>query len=189
MREERERLRRNLNDHFSVAELRSICFDLGLDYDVLEGDAKEVKIVELVRYLERRDRVGDLVQVGKRERPHLSWDYTPAAQGELPQSRTVRRPVPRRAILVGLVVAMLIVAAGTQSMWGGALTMFAFGLGTVPTLLGFGLAATMLSPRLRGRLQYIAAILILVFALQTILRGLAAANVIPSLIIGPVMLW
>ncbi len=89
----------------------------------------------------------------------------------------------------GLVFAMLVVAAGTQTLWDGALTMLAFGLGTVPTLLGFGLAANMLSPQLRGRLQFFAALLILLFALQTILRGLAASNVIPSLIIGPVMLW
>jgi len=89
----------------------------------------------------------------------------------------------------GLVFAMLVVAASTQTFWGGALTMLAFGLGTVPTLLGFGLAANVLSPQLRGRLQVFAGLLILLFAIQTILRGLAAANLIPSLIIGPVMLW
>jgi len=89
----------------------------------------------------------------------------------------------------GLVFAMLVVAARTQNLWGGALTMLAFGLGTIPTLLGFGLAANLLSPKLRGRLQLFAGILILLFALQTILRGLAAAYLIPSLIIGPVMLW
>lgn len=89
----------------------------------------------------------------------------------------------------GLVFAMLVVAAGTQTLWGGALTMLAFGLGTVPTLLGFGLAANLLSPQLRRRLQSLAGLLLLLFAIQTILRGLAAANVIPSLIIGPVMLW
>ncbi len=89
----------------------------------------------------------------------------------------------------GLVFAMLVVATGTHSWWGGALTMFTFGLGTVPTLLGFGLAANLLSPKLRGRMQIFAGLLILLFAIQTILRGLAAANIIPSLIIGPVMLW
>jgi uncharacterized protein len=89
----------------------------------------------------------------------------------------------------GLVFAMLVVAAGTHTLWGGALTMLAFGLGTVPTLLGFGLAANLLSPQLRGRLQFFAGLVILLFAIQTILRGLAAANVIHSLVIGPVMLW
>ena len=89
----------------------------------------------------------------------------------------------------GLVFAMLVVAARTQTLWGGALTMLAFGLGTVPTLLGFGLAANLLSPRLRGRLQFFAGLLIILFAVQTILRGLAAADIVPSLIIGAVMLW
>jgi uncharacterized protein len=89
----------------------------------------------------------------------------------------------------GLVFAMLVVSARTQTVWGGALTMLAFGLGTIPTLLGFGLAANLLSPKLRGRLQVIAGVMILIFAAQTILRGLAVANLIPSLSIGPVMLW
>ena len=89
----------------------------------------------------------------------------------------------------GLVFAMLVVAARTQTVWGGGLTMLAFGLGTIPTLLGFGLAANLISPKLRGRLQIFAALLIMLFAVQTILRGLAVANLIPSLVIGPVMLW
>lgn len=89
----------------------------------------------------------------------------------------------------GLVFAMLVVAARTETIWGGALTMLAFGLGTIPTLLGFGLAANLISPKLRGRLQTFAALLIMLFAVQTILRGLAVANLIPSMIIGPVMLW
>ena len=89
----------------------------------------------------------------------------------------------------GLVFAMLILAARAESLLGGALTMLAFGLGTVPTLLGFGLAANLISPKLRGGLQSVAAVLLMLFAVQTVLRGLAVANIIPSLIIGPVMLW
>jgi len=89
----------------------------------------------------------------------------------------------------GLVFAMLVLAARAQTLLGGALTMLAFGLGTVPTLLGFGLAANLLSPKLRGRLQSLAAILLMLFAVQTILRGLAVANVIPSFSYGQVMLW
>jgi len=89
----------------------------------------------------------------------------------------------------GLVFAMLVLAARAQTLTGGALTMLAFGLGTIPTLLGFGLAANLLSPQLRGRLTSVAGILLMVFAVQTILRGLAVANVIPSFSIGQVMLW
>jgi len=89
----------------------------------------------------------------------------------------------------GLVFAMLVLAARAQSLAGGALTMLAFGLGTIPTLLGFGLVANLLSPKLRGRLTSVAAVLLMLFAVQTVLRGLAVANVIPSLSIGQVMLW
>ena len=46
-----------------------------------------------------------------------------------------------------------------------------------------------LSPKLRGRLQSVAAILLMLFAVQTVLRGLAVANVIPSFSYGQVMLW
>jgi sulfite exporter TauE/SafE len=89
----------------------------------------------------------------------------------------------------GLVFAMLVLAARVETFWGGALTMLAFGLGTVPTLVGFGLAANLLSPKLRGGLQSFAAILLMLFAVQTVLRGLAVANIIPSLSFGQVMLW
>ncbi len=89
----------------------------------------------------------------------------------------------------GLVFGMLILAASAQSLAGGALTMLAFGLGTIPTLLGFGLAANLLSPKLRGRLQSVAAVLLLLFAVQTALRGLAVAGWIPSFSYGQVMLW
>ena len=89
----------------------------------------------------------------------------------------------------GLVFAMLVLAARVGTFWGGALTMFAFGLGTVPTLVGFGLAANLLSPKLRGGLQSFAAILLMLFAVQTVLRGLAVANIIPSFSYGQVMLW
>ncbi len=89
----------------------------------------------------------------------------------------------------GLVFAMLVLAARVGTLWGGALTMLAFGLGTVPTLVGFGLAANLLSPKLRGGLQSVAALLLMLFAVQTVLRGLAVANIIPSFSYGQVMLW
>lgn len=89
----------------------------------------------------------------------------------------------------GLVFAMLVLAARAQTLLGGALTMLAFGLGTVPTLLGFGLAANLLSPKLRGNLQSFAAVMLMLFAVQTVLRGLAVANLIPSFSYGQVMLW
>ncbi len=133
--------------------------------------------------------------------PPIEMALASLTQGASPMAR-MRGLFSRRSFLAswtlgflwgflpcGLVFAMLVLAARTQSVWGGALTMLAFGLGTIPTLLGFGLAANLLSPKLRGRLQSFAAALILLFAIQTILRGLAVANLIPSFSYGAVMLW
>lgn len=45
----------------------------------------------------------------------------------------------------GFLYAAQIKAAETSSLWGGAATMFAFGLGTLPMMLGLGVSSTWLS--------------------------------------------
>lgn len=59
---------------FNESELRTLCFDLEIDYDDLPGAAKTDKARELVAYLERRERIHELAQVGRRLRPDVSWD-------------------------------------------------------------------------------------------------------------------
>ncbi|MBK6326611.1 MAG: AAA family ATPase [Chloroflexi bacterium] len=49
-------IRRLLNDYFDYQELRTLCFDLGLDYDYLSGEGKGAKIRELVGFIQRRDQ-------------------------------------------------------------------------------------------------------------------------------------
>lgn len=68
-----KRLRQNLQRSFSVAEIREICFDLGLDYDNLAGSKKAEKIIDLLGYLDRRQMVDQLLKVCRELRPHLSW--------------------------------------------------------------------------------------------------------------------
>lgn len=66
-------LRQQVEQLFSKDELRTICFDLGVDYDGLAGKGKEGKVRELVIYLERRGRVEELVVVCERLRPNVDW--------------------------------------------------------------------------------------------------------------------
>ncbi len=66
-------LRQLLVDHYSEGELRTLCFDLGVDYESLPPGGKADKARELVAYLERRDRILDLLQVGQRLRPDVDW--------------------------------------------------------------------------------------------------------------------
>jgi len=67
------RLRQILVTHFE-GELRTLCFDLGVDYDDLRETGKANKARELVEYLERRNRIPELVELGKRLRPSVSWE-------------------------------------------------------------------------------------------------------------------
>lgn len=66
-------LRDNLNTYFSVSELRSLCFDLGIDYENLAGDSKNVKVMELVQMMQRHGRLPELVDLVRQQRPHVSW--------------------------------------------------------------------------------------------------------------------
>jgi formylglycine-generating enzyme required for sulfatase activity len=66
-------LRRLIDQHFDVEELRTLCFDLGLRYDSLGGNDKTAKVRELVDLLMRRGRLEELVEVCREERPKVEW--------------------------------------------------------------------------------------------------------------------
>jgi tetratricopeptide (TPR) repeat protein len=67
------KLRRLLNKHFNINELRDLCFDLRVDFEDLPGETRGDKVRELVAYLERRGRLLDLVEIGKQLRPDVPW--------------------------------------------------------------------------------------------------------------------
>jgi sulfite exporter TauE/SafE len=72
----------------------------------------------------------------------------------------------------GLVYAAGAKAAATQSFVGGMLTMLVFGLGTFPAMFLSGMTAHLISNKLRHRLYKIAALLVILLAIFTILRGI-----------------
>jgi hypothetical protein len=73
------RLHEILAKRFDVEELRTLCFHLGVDYDDLKGEGKTGKARELVAFLERHRRIGELVAIGKQLRPDADWDVDDAA--------------------------------------------------------------------------------------------------------------
>lgn len=83
-------LRETLTTRFHDEELRTLCFDLGVDYASLPGDGKEAKARELVAYLHRRKIISDLIRVGKRQRPDVELgnplEINSAASSMLPSS-------------------------------------------------------------------------------------------------------
>jgi predicted DsbA family dithiol-disulfide isomerase len=58
---DRVTIRNALRDRFSAEELRALCFDLGIDYEVLPGETKPAKAQQLVEYMERRGQTDRLV--------------------------------------------------------------------------------------------------------------------------------
>ncbi len=54
LQEELVKIRTFLLKYFALEELRTLCFDMGVDYDSLSGDGHEAKCRELVAYVERR---------------------------------------------------------------------------------------------------------------------------------------
>jgi hypothetical protein len=67
-------LRRILWTHFNVSELRDLCFDLGVDYEDLPDQTKRDLAREIVVHCKRHGRIPELIEIGKRLRPQVSWD-------------------------------------------------------------------------------------------------------------------
>jgi nucleoside phosphorylase len=71
-------LRLALSAAFDLRELKILISDLGLDWDNIAGDIKDEKIVELLRYMNRRAGLDQLVALVRAERPGLLDAYSPA---------------------------------------------------------------------------------------------------------------
>jgi len=86
-----------LTERFSDDELRTLCFDLGLDYDLLPGQGKGGKARELLSYLDRRDRIDELIEVGQALRPDVPWR---GGTHDLP-NLTIPNNLPPRSEFIG----------------------------------------------------------------------------------------
>ncbi|MDX1616882.1 MAG: SUMF1/EgtB/PvdO family nonheme iron enzyme [Candidatus Promineifilaceae bacterium] len=65
-------LRNHIADHFSKEELRSLCFDLGIDYENFP-ELKDGLIRELIRYCHRHRRLDDMLDALAARRPQVDW--------------------------------------------------------------------------------------------------------------------
>jgi formylglycine-generating enzyme required for sulfatase activity len=69
---DRVELRKRIISYFDEQELRTLCFDLKVDYDDLRGEGRADKARELVAYFERRGRISELVVYCRLVRPNFS---------------------------------------------------------------------------------------------------------------------
>ncbi len=67
------KLHQNIAAYFGDEELRSLCFDLDVDYADLPASNKDGMARELVAYMERRGRIPELVEMCRKLRPNVEW--------------------------------------------------------------------------------------------------------------------
>lgn len=73
-------LRQSMETHFSLTEIRTLAFDLDVDWGELEGPEKTLKIQSLILYLSRRERLKELMPLLKGARPTVDWESPPRVE-------------------------------------------------------------------------------------------------------------
>ncbi len=118
LHEQFAQLRQNLVAYFGDEELRTLSFDLGVEYDTLPGQGKEGKARDLVTRLHQTGRISELVEMCRARRPHVAWmdiveahPVTAAVSSSSPDRPTVPSPT-------------CLVAVGTYHGW---ITLFGTG--------------------------------------------------------------
>ena len=72
----RPKLLQNLDGHFSEEDLRTLCFELVVDYENLPAQGKVGKARELILHLERSGRIPEFIDRCRQLRPNISWEDT-----------------------------------------------------------------------------------------------------------------
>ncbi len=62
-----------LSMNFSLEELKTICFNLGVDPESIPGTTKDSTAREMLLYFRRRDQIDILIEECRQQRPHISW--------------------------------------------------------------------------------------------------------------------
>ena len=84
-------LRQAINKRFSISDIRTLCFDLGVEYEELGGGPKSDIITALIIYFQHHERLQDLQDYLQRQRSFVAWAELfanlPAAPSEEPSAK------------------------------------------------------------------------------------------------------
>lgn len=69
MRIGQNKLREVLEQRFNLSELNTLCFELNVEYEQVSGSTRSEKVVELIKYMDRRGRYQDLFKAVEIARP------------------------------------------------------------------------------------------------------------------------
>ena len=66
-------LRKAISNRFSLSDIRSLCFDLGIEYEELGSGSKSDVITALIGYCQRNGRLNELQNYLQHERSFINW--------------------------------------------------------------------------------------------------------------------
>ena len=81
-------LRGLIDQYFGENDLKEISFDLGVEYESLEGDAKPIKVISLIKHLARLGRLQELILLLTKERGQVNWPVIPEPAQQKEDMRT-----------------------------------------------------------------------------------------------------
>lgn len=67
-------LQQALIQQFNLSELKTLCLDMKLNFETIPGENLNSKAEELVRYLDRRSQIKELLDACTKARPNHSWE-------------------------------------------------------------------------------------------------------------------
>ncbi len=97
-------LHKLLVKRFDLEGLRTLCFHLGVDDELLPGEEKDSKTRNLLLYLDRRNQIDRLLEVGRELRPDVPWDTVARPAATVRPAITPGRDLPPLAPAVRAVI-------------------------------------------------------------------------------------
>lgn len=88
---------RKMEPLFNESELQGLCFDLGIVYEDLNGQNRQDRLRELITYIERRQRLPELVNCCRELRPQANWDLE-----KLTRTNTAVQPKLNIAVVIDI---------------------------------------------------------------------------------------
>lgn len=84
-----QELASKIGKRFSKGEVKTeICFEMDINYEDLPSSNRKGKIIELVLFCERHDRLDELITVCKKQRPTESWIIDKSSSSPLIEKKT-----------------------------------------------------------------------------------------------------
>ena len=89
-------LRYALMEYFNDAELRGLCFDIGLEYENISAEGKINTVIEMIDYGLRTGTIANLVELCEQQRPNVPWQTISLGARQATQQVRIPRRRPLR---------------------------------------------------------------------------------------------